>query len=195
MSMKTYMGDFMKDERSKKLDEIAQETREKFNEGDLEFCGFKWFFREHISVVEDISIELAEKYDSDPLVVRASALLHDIGLLEGVENHNKRSAEKSREILRDYNFNENFIKKVYKAILNREKTPEGKILDSADALSHIKSAHFFAKAAVEENLEEFRSWAIKKINKDIERIHFEEEKKEAEKIANVLLERLEYTIQ
>ncbi|MFP4117104.1 MAG: HD domain-containing protein [Candidatus Aenigmatarchaeota archaeon] len=184
------------EDKDSRLDEISQLVKERFNEADVKVHGFTWFFGEHVSVVEDLALDLCDKYGADKEVVRAAALLHDVGLIgEGPEGHEERSADGCKKILADHNFSKEFREKVSDVILDNGDTLEGRVLETADALSHFKSAHFFVKAATEDTYEDFKAWAIEKIEYDLNRIHFEEESEEAQKLADLFLERLTYTDQ
>ncbi|MCJ7450790.1 MAG: HDIG domain-containing protein [Candidatus Nanohaloarchaeota archaeon QJJ-9] len=176
------------------MEKLRKEVKERFDRADMEYCGFRWYFKEHVATVEKESEKLCEKYGGDAEVVKAAALLHDIGLIgKGREGHVKRSVERGKKLLDKHGFNEEFQEKVAEIIKQEKDSKEAKILDTADALGHLKSMHFFGKAAITQDLEEFREWGLEKLDNDLNRIAFEDEKDEAEQIAEVLREQLSYS--
>ena len=155
--------------------------KEKFDTSDLKFCGFEWFFEEHLETVVKLSKELQEKYGGNKQVIVAAAYLHDIGLTEGgFENHEERSAEMSQKILKGMNFTAEDIEQVKLAILATEKgnfkTLEGRIVMTADAMAHFLSNQFLVKAFLTDDFNKFSEWFGKKISTCFEKIGFLDEK-------------------
>ena len=89
----------------------------------------------HVRRVEKMALRLAEMKDADKKVVRAGALLHDIGRRKEdrgeIEEHASWGAERSRDILGDLGFRQEFI----------------------DSVSHVIEAHRYSKKPEPETLE------------------------------------------
>ena len=176
-----------------KIDELREYVKKKFDEADLKFCGFKWYFDEHISHVERIAQKLALKYGADLTVVRLAALFHDIGLIgKGRQGHEERSAKIAEKILTEKGFNKRTIKRVKSCILQNSDEIEAKVLSTADALSHFRASFLFVKAKMFQSYKDFKKWVIEKLEQDLKRIKFQDEykcaKKKLELIKSILSE-------
>jgi len=66
--------------------------------------------------------------DEDLLCLRTAALLHDIGYLEDIEDHEKKSADVARKMLPEYKFTEEQIEKTCELILATSLPPKPKNL-------------------------------------------------------------------
>ncbi len=62
--------------------------------------------------------------DTDLLLLRSAALLHDIGYIDTIEKHEDRSVELSREILLTFKYNEEQIDQICKLILATKMPPK-----------------------------------------------------------------------
>ena len=168
----------MNDERIRDIEEYVSK---RFEEADLNFCGFVWYFKEHIEPVKKIAERLAVKYGADLTAVRLAALLHDMGLIgEGPDGHEKRSTQIAEAVLREKGFDEQTISRVKSCILHDRSTIEGKVLDAADALSHFRPQFLFYRAKLSRSYEEFKKYVLEKLERDERRIEFPEERKYAE---------------
>lgn len=175
------------------IKEIAQRVKQQFDEADLQFCGFRWYYQYHIEPTRQFAKSLARKYGANETVVELAALFHDVGLIgKGRDLHETRSTNEAEKILLEFKINSELIFSVRECILHNTKTIEGKIFETADAMAHLSGPHFFIKAITHKNFEDFRTWALQKIGTDLNRIFFADEKVWAKKRAGVLLEMLSY---
>jgi len=74
----------------------------------------------HVKRVEKIALNLTEKEGADKEIVQASVLLHDIGRKKEdngeIDDHAVWGAEKAEEILKELDYNREFIEKVQECI-------------------------------------------------------------------------------
>jgi len=174
------------------VSEIQEFVKKKFSRSDAEFCGFEWYFEEHVEKVTRIAEMLRKKYGGDKRVVIAAAYLHDVGLTEGgVKDHEEKSIEIAKQFLKRISYSEDEIEKVCKAILatkgeGGEKSLEEKIVATADGMAHFLSNQFLIKAFLVGNFQDFASWLEKKIEKNMKKIHFGDERNEMEPVASRL---------
>src|SRR3989337_3001542 len=101
----------------------------------------------HISLVYEYGIALAEKMKADVSIVKISALLHDYASLIDacfVEDHHIHSSRMAQQILESFNYPPEKIGQIFHCIMTHRgskilerKTIEAECLASADALSHI----------------------------------------------------------
>jgi len=99
---------------------------------------------DHVLRVVTMAEQLARAEGADIEIVRAAALLHDIGLDEGRAGHETSAANRAREILREHGYAEPFIAAVAHAIESHRfrsgpapETLEAKVLFDADKLDSI----------------------------------------------------------
>ena len=153
-----------------------------------------WFFSEHLEVVDKYAQKLLQQNpEANSEVVELAVWLHDVQRIYNLDGeHALTGAIKSREILKNFNCKDGIIEQVYEAVrTHRANSPEtqpatleGKILATADAMAHF-SSNFYLKVFLSkmkkgefENVQEFKNWAIKKINRDYQnKIFFEEARK------------------
>lgn len=172
---------------NEKIEKLAEFVSKKFEEADMKFCGFAFYYPYHVYLSKEYGKKLAVKYNANPAVVELAMLLHDIGLIgKGREGHEQRSIELADKILREYGFSEDLIKHVKSCILHDSSTIEGKICDTSDALAHFNFSFIISKAKLYKNIEEFKEWLFKKLEKDYNRIQFPDEKKYAESKLNAI---------
>jgi len=90
--------------------------------------------------------------ESDQLLLKLAAWFHDLGYIEGYENHEKRGVEKMRAFGAENGLTEAQMDTIEAAILDTQMPPNpqsnlGKILADAD-LSHIGSAGYLERGNV-----------------------------------------------
>ncbi len=132
-------------EKLKKVKEICKKS---YSEEDYKY---------HILQVVKYSLMLAKKLNADLEVVEISAYLHDIGRakkkrkFEGERkdffkdnDHHITGAEETKKILKDLEYEDEFIKKVEHCVLTHRgrkgpspETKEAEIIACADAMSHF----------------------------------------------------------
>jgi len=154
-----------------KIEEIVKEacmTSKRFKAHN-----FQWI---HTDFVRKYALALARKLNADQDVVEVAALLHDLGRIRyAVEDHEKTSARDGEKILRDLDFDEDFIKKVIGAVMAHRgsappepETIEEKIVSCADAMAHFDSLlNLFYVYVRDFNKTpgEAREWILQKIDK------------------------------
>jgi len=172
---------------NEKINKITEFVSKCFKEADMKFCGFIFYYPYHIQICKDYGKKLAIKYKANPMVVELTMLLHDIGLIgKSREKHEQRSVEVADKILRKYGFKEDLIKKVKACILHDTSTIEGRVCETADALAHFNFYFIASKSKLYKNPGEFKSWLVKKLEKDYNRIQFPDEKKYAKSKLNAI---------
>jgi uncharacterized protein len=99
---------------------------------------------DHVLRVVKLAEYIAQREGADADIVRAAALLHDIGLAEGRAGHEASSARRARDILREHGYDEAAIDAVAHAIESHRfrsglapRTLEAKVLFDADKLDSI----------------------------------------------------------
>lgn len=145
-----------------------------------------WIFPNHIDIAVDFARQLADKYQANAEIAMLGALLHDAGLAYKRETaspagHEGRSVEYAQESLPKYSYDTQLIDEVIKCIAATEPevepaTLEAKIVRSADALSHMLSVHYLAKAMFADDLEDGISFVEKKIEKDFYKVCLDDER-------------------
>ena len=112
---------------------------------------------DHVLRVVTMADRLAQAEGANRNIVRAAALLHDIGLDEGRAGHETSAANRAAEILREQGYPEDFWRAVAHAIESHRfrsgptpQTLEAKVLfdaDKLDAIGAIGVARAFAFGA------------------------------------------------
>ena len=112
---------------------------------------------DHVLRVVAMADRIAQAEEADREIVRAAALLHDIGLDEGRAGHETSAANRAEEILREQGYAEVFCTAVAHAIESHRfrsgpapQTLEAKVLfdaDKLDAIGAIGVARAFAFGA------------------------------------------------
>lgn len=136
-----------------------------------------WFYKHHLLEVATLALGLKRYYHSEANeeVVMLSVWLHDIGRIRGLEGeHAKSGADEARKILEEFGYNEDTIAQVHHCILthsckegNLPTSIEGKILATADASSHFSEDFYLRVLATgTRTVEEFKLWALEKIERD-----------------------------
>jgi putative nucleotidyltransferase with HDIG domain len=183
-----------------KLEQLVRERYEKKDPNRDRWSD--WMYANHVLDVAIYAEQLATRYGVSPDVCRAAALLHDIADAE-MSRENPRCEEESliiaEQLLKEANFNDSERADILNDALpfhschgdERPKTLVGKILSTADALSHLNSefyGYFNAALANERSNEEQRQYAGKRLARDFDKkIAFDEIRKEVR-------ERYEYLI-
>ncbi|HCC67842.1 TPA: phosphohydrolase [Patescibacteria group bacterium] len=159
------------DKRLNKIREIVKK--------ELVFCGAHNY--DHVVRVYNLALELAEGEDVDLDVIKAAALLHDIGGKKEIEDptgktdHAIESARMAEHILIDLGYSKDKIKHILECIIshryrteNRPKTKEAEIVFDADKLETVgaigiarafvwvgrNNAHIYKKVDIEEYTKE-----------------------------------------
>ena len=135
-------------------------------------------YQYHISVVEEICINLAKRFNVNEEILRISALLHDIGRIKfGPKNHEETGAIEAEKILKEFNLENEKIEKIKECIReHRHEKPsipislEAKILKIADAYAHFKKAIYLPYFRIKfdnSNIEEAIEWTKEKLERDL----------------------------
>ena len=123
------------------IKEIEKEVKKRFDESDVKYCGFKWFYKNHLLIVKKLSMELSDVLKANKEVVHLAAILHDIGYLTTPEDHVNGSVKESKKIMERYEIDKNIIQDVLYCIemhdkMKLPKTIEARIIQVSDAISH-----------------------------------------------------------
>lgn len=181
----------------KDIEKLKAFVKKEFDEADKRVYGVSYFYDSHILPVYKIAVNLAEKYGADKKIVAFAALLHDMGLIDLPDRaeHNIEGAKKVSSIISALNIDisKEEVDKIKDCVLfhygrdGDAKNEEIKVIITADALAHITTPFFFIKYKIgNKSFEEFKKWAIRKIDQDVERVYFEDEKKGIEEYAKIL---------
>lgn len=164
----------------------------------LSFIG-KWFYSVHLLSVEKFAKELLKKLPkADKEIVLLGVWLHDLQRVRGIKgDHAKMGAVEAEKVMRQFGYQDKTIQHVKKMILSHScgahlipKTLEGKILASADAMSHYVNDFYLTIAATgKRDLAEFKEWALEKLDRDYhKKIFFDFARKMIEKRHKILKE-------
>lgn len=105
-------------------------------------------FEHHLQRVERDAVYIAQEEGADPDVTRTAALLHELGLAEDREGHEKRGAQRAEEFLRQHGVLEKAARAVANAIRDNDHervahgSLEAKCLYDADNLQTIGAYGF-----------------------------------------------------
>ena len=156
------------------------------DEPRLQYVRRTWIFSNHIDIVVDFARQMAEKYKANVEVAMLGALLHDAGLAYKRDRadpagHEVRSIEYAEKFLPQYGYQEELIEEVVKCIEATDfevepTTLEAKIVRSADAMSHMLSVHYLAKARFASDWEGGIGFVEKKIEKDFSKVCLDDER-------------------
>lgn len=164
---------------SEKQKSVFEQVEKLYNQSKLRMA--HWIWRTHVQVVANNTLALAKKYNANKDYVFCGALLHDLGDVWLDRDHpqfesvGKSEAEK---ILRVAGFSNTEIATILTEIIephscNPNHYPtilEGKILATADAITHFKTNFYNeVKEIAFPNIttEEYRQWVNKKLDKDL----------------------------
>lgn len=170
---------------SKKINQIKNLVK-----NECRNLGFidEWFYDIYLLGVEKFAKILLKRLPkADEEIVLLGVWLHDLQRVRGKKgDHTKIGAAEAEKVMRQFQYSEEAISHVREIILShscdtalRPKSLEGKILASADAMSHYNNDFYLAIAVTgERNLIEYKRWAQKKLDKDYnEKIFFDFAKK------------------
>lgn len=158
-----------------------------------------WFYKTHLLAVEKFAKELLKQLpDADNEIVLLGVWLHDLQRVRGIKSeHAEMGAREAEKVMKQFKFSEEKINRVKNIILTHScntdmmpQTLEGKILASADAMSHYIN-DFYLQIAVtgERDLPSFKEWALEKLDRDFnKKIFFDFAKKMVEKRHKILIE-------
>jgi len=160
---------------TKKLNEIKRLIKKEcFTLGFVD----DWFYSTHLLGVEKFAKELLKKCpNANAEVVFLGVWLHDLQRIRGIKgDHAKMSAGEAEKVMSQFDYPKDVIIHVKQIILSHScervmpKTVEGKILASADAMSHYV-ADFYLTIAVtgQRDLAEFKKWALEKLDRDYQK--------------------------
>ena len=159
-----------------------------------------WFYKTHLLAVEKFSKKLLRKFPkADKEIVMLGVWLHDLQRIRGIRgirgNHTKIGAREAEKVMKGFDYDKKTIKHVKEIILThscdtnlKPKTIEGRILASADAMSHYVNDFYLIIAVTgERNLEEYKKWALEKLERDYnKKIFFEFAKKMIKKEHDII---------
>ena len=156
-----------------------------------------WFYEIHLLGVEKFAKYLLKKIPkADEEVVMLGVWLHDLQRIRGIRgNHAKIGSIEAEKVMKKFGFEKNIIKHVKEIILAhpcntklRPKTVEGKILASADAMSHCINDFYLTIATTgQRNMKEYKKWALEKLDKDYnKKIFFDFAKKKIKERHDIL---------
>lgn len=159
----------------------------------------EWFYDIHLLSVEKFAKILLKKLPkADKEIVLLGVWLHDLQRVRGKKgDHAKIGAIEAEKVMRQFEYSGEVISHVREIILShscdtfsRPKSLEGKILASADAMSHYNNDFYLVIAvAGERNLTEYKKWALEKLDKDYnKKIFFDFAKKMIVKRHKILKE-------
>ena len=121
--------------------------------------GHDWL---HTCRVRNLALFIAEDFDVDRHALELAALFHDVGRVEGDENHASASARIAKDFLSDFELEVDFVDIVVRSVgehegINEPTYLEGKILQDADKLDGMGAIGLIriAKAAVSKRAIEY----------------------------------------
>lgn len=158
-----------------------------------------WFYDVHLLGVEKIAKKLIKRLPkADKEIVLLGVWLHDLQRVRGIKgDHAKAGAIEAGKVMRQFNYSEKTMGYVREMILSHccdtrlvPKTLEGKILASADAMSHYINDFYLTIAATgQRGAADFKKWALEKLDRDYnKKIFFGFARKMIEKRHKVLKE-------
>lgn len=120
------------------------------------------FYNEHIRLVVNNAMVLADKYDADKEIVELGALLHDIALLRRTidddyvvvkGDHHKIGAEIAVDMLERLNYPEEKIERVRKCVYNHRSSKNSTTIEEtcvadADILAHFDNLPMLFQVAL-----------------------------------------------
>lgn len=138
--------------------------------------GLGWFWDVHLLEVEKCAKTILIKLPkADKEIVMLGVWLHDLQRIRKIDgNHCKIGAVEAEKVMQKFGYLPEKIEIVKEIILAHScendlapKTLEGKILATADAMSHFLSDFYLAIAATgKRDAKSFKKWVMKKIDRD-----------------------------
>lgn len=158
-----------------------------------------WFYSIHLLGVEKFAKELLKKLPkADKEIVLLGVWLHDLQRVRGIKgDHAKIGAMEAEKVMKQFKYPEKTIEHVKEIILAHTcatklipQTLEGKILASADAMSHYVNDFYLTIAVTgKRDLVDFKKWVLEKLNRDYnKKIFFDFAKDMIKKRHNILKE-------
>lgn len=173
--------------RIQKLEKMVREIYDRKESTRDEWAD--WLSSNHVFLVAKFAEELSLRYGVKNDLAIAAGMLHDIAdsvMARENPDHEKKSKEIARDFLLMCGYSDEESKIVIDDAIefhgckngNLPKTIEGKIMTSADAMVHLQSDFYdFAleMKMKDEPVEQVRSWALAKIERDFnDKIFFDE---------------------
>ena len=128
-----------------KLNEFKQTVIENCKNDNFEYR--EWFIKDHLDIVEKISMELCDIYkEADRDLVFALVWFHDFGKPIDSKNERVVTEEKGISLMKEIGFTQDFIDRVFNSWIRMEmkneidiskESIEVKIVSSADGASHF----------------------------------------------------------
>lgn len=141
-----------------------------------------WGYENHTLVVARFAGEVAERFGGRTEFCIAAALVHDIAdvlMDRSEEGHATRSYEIGKALLTASGFSDAEAREIIEDIVsthsakksNPPRTLDGKILATADAMAHLSNDFFVYLCWIrrDENYQDYRKWALKKVEKAYQR--------------------------
>ncbi len=139
-----------------------------------QYPGDPGLWKNHVQLVRQFALTLAEIEGADPQVVEIAALLHDIGSCLGRDEHHLRSYELSKEFLESMDLPQTTKGLILECVLKHrtrfapeENCIEVKVVQSADALGTLfddEWQEYSRKTMSRETLVQLYAKALGKIN-------------------------------
>jgi len=124
----------------------------------------------HTLLVVKYAKMLADKLHADKQITELAALLHDIGVKDRDDIHERVGAERAEKILKELDYSEDIIERVKACISThrtsgRPKSKEAEIIRNADAMAHISALPFLIKIKSDRgsSLDDAIEWVRNKI--------------------------------
>ena len=189
--------------KDEELEKLKEKLKEEFS-GYTETAGGKNYRFQHLETTHRLVCKLGDKLDVgvDRKVLEISALYHDIGRIQDIEDGemdpfegHEGHAERGAEVVEDYIselVSEQQLEKIREVIRNHHSeasTVEGEIVQDADKVSNFgvfnlwRQIHYASQhgRTLKESLDYFWSTAVNDFEEHIEEMHFEETEQLAKK--------------
>lgn len=175
-----------------KLEKVIKTVKNLYSQNNPVIDWNEWIFEGHIKVVASWVEDISKKYNFDQESTVAAAYLHDLAYAWTSKNDpdlEEKSESKAKEVLKEAGFPEEKIVFIVDKIIhghgmedgNEPENIEAKVLATADALAHFTTDFYLVicwNNYLFENLEDYKAWVLKKIDRDLNnKIFFEEYKK------------------
>lgn len=140
-----------------------------------------WIHDNHVLLVAKEAERLARLKHADAELAQAAALLHDVADVQMArlsEGHESASLDLARKLLQETGYADQEIATIVDDAIRfhschdgqRPKSSEGQILATADAVVHFTSdfyVHALWAMSSTNSLEDIKTWALQKIDKDL----------------------------
>ena len=155
---------------------LENQVREFYKKSENEFMK-TWFFENHVNVVANYADQIAKEEKADSEICILSALFHDVARPLGIWDDPQlmdESLKIAEELMKKEGYSKENIQRVKDAIIPHscnDKFPttlEGKILATADALTHLMTDFYLLIGLNKwiekaQNPESYRKWVLEKI--------------------------------